>query len=167
MESVWFWGEALEVFVPLRYAPPTEPSYRVFNGYWEATFREWYPGFRAAPQPMAACPPQNHTLSININVRTLQPWSAIRLAMDVKGVQRGIAPGEDDLERRMERRQRHVAANEKPALDERTDPLQNDATLIDMGWGHCMLHGRSIPQGNPDLKCLPPEANALEAAYLA
>jgi hypothetical protein len=27
---------------------------RVLNGDWEAIFREWYPGFRAAPQPMAA-----------------------------------------------------------------------------------------------------------------
>ena len=27
---------------------------RVLNGDWEATFREWYPGFRAAPQPRAA-----------------------------------------------------------------------------------------------------------------
>jgi hypothetical protein len=27
---------------------------RVLNGDWEATFRAWYPGFRAAPQPMAA-----------------------------------------------------------------------------------------------------------------
>jgi hypothetical protein len=27
---------------------------RVLNGDWEATFREWYPGFRAAPQPVAA-----------------------------------------------------------------------------------------------------------------
>jgi hypothetical protein len=27
---------------------------RVLNGDWEATFREWYPGFRASPQPMAA-----------------------------------------------------------------------------------------------------------------
>jgi hypothetical protein len=27
---------------------------RVLNGDWEATFREWYRGFRAAPQPMAA-----------------------------------------------------------------------------------------------------------------
>ena len=27
---------------------------RVLNGAWEATFREWYPGFRAAPQPMVA-----------------------------------------------------------------------------------------------------------------
>jgi hypothetical protein len=89
------------------------------------------------------------------------------LAMDVKGVQRGIAPGEDDLQRRMERRQRHVAANEKPAPDERTDPLQNYAKLIDIGWGNCMLHGRSIPQRNPDLKRFPPEPNALEAAYLA
>jgi hypothetical protein len=27
---------------------------RVLNGDWQATFREWYPGLRAAPQPMAA-----------------------------------------------------------------------------------------------------------------
>jgi hypothetical protein len=27
---------------------------RVLNGDWEATFQEWYPGFRAAPQAMAA-----------------------------------------------------------------------------------------------------------------
>jgi hypothetical protein len=27
---------------------------RVLNGEWEDTFREWYPGFRASPQPVAA-----------------------------------------------------------------------------------------------------------------
>jgi hypothetical protein len=27
---------------------------RVLNGDWEATFRKWFPGFRAATQPMAA-----------------------------------------------------------------------------------------------------------------
>jgi hypothetical protein len=27
---------------------------RVLKGDWDATFREWSPGFRAAPQPMAA-----------------------------------------------------------------------------------------------------------------
>ena len=27
---------------------------RVLNGDWEATFREWYPGFRSSPQQMAA-----------------------------------------------------------------------------------------------------------------
>jgi hypothetical protein len=27
---------------------------RVLNGDWEATCREWYPGFRVAPQPAAA-----------------------------------------------------------------------------------------------------------------
>ena len=27
---------------------------RVLNGDWEDTFREWYPGFRASPQPVAA-----------------------------------------------------------------------------------------------------------------
>jgi hypothetical protein len=27
------------------------------NGGWEATFREWCPGFRTSPQPMTARPP--------------------------------------------------------------------------------------------------------------
>jgi hypothetical protein len=27
---------------------------RVLNADWEATCREWYPGFRVAPQPVAA-----------------------------------------------------------------------------------------------------------------
>jgi len=27
---------------------------RALNGNWEATLREWYPGFRVAPQPVAA-----------------------------------------------------------------------------------------------------------------
>jgi hypothetical protein len=27
---------------------------RVLSGDWEATFREWYPGCRVAPQPVAA-----------------------------------------------------------------------------------------------------------------
>jgi hypothetical protein len=31
---------------------------RVFNGDWEATCREWPPGFRVAPPPVAACPPR-------------------------------------------------------------------------------------------------------------
>ena len=35
---------------------------RVLNGDWETTFREWYPGFRAAPQPMVACPPKSNAL---------------------------------------------------------------------------------------------------------
>jgi hypothetical protein len=26
----------------------------VLNGEWEATFREWYPGFHVSTQPMAA-----------------------------------------------------------------------------------------------------------------
>ena len=30
---------------------------RVFNGEWEATFREWYPGFRASSPQMATSPP--------------------------------------------------------------------------------------------------------------
>jgi hypothetical protein len=31
---------------------------RVCNGEWETPCRAWYPGFRAAPQPMVACPPR-------------------------------------------------------------------------------------------------------------
>ena len=28
---------------------------RVLNGEWEATFRQWYPGFRAHTTPVVAC----------------------------------------------------------------------------------------------------------------
>ncbi len=44
------------------------------------------------------------------------------------------APGEDALERRMERGQRQVAADEEPAPDQRTDALQDHAELMDAGW---------------------------------
>jgi hypothetical protein len=35
---------------------------RVFNGEWEATCQEGSPGFRAAPQQVAACAPESHAL---------------------------------------------------------------------------------------------------------
>jgi hypothetical protein len=52
--------------------------------------------------------------------------------MNAEGVQMFVAPGEDDLERRMERGQRHVAADEEPAPNQRIDAPQNHAELIDM-----------------------------------
>jgi hypothetical protein len=44
-----------------------------------------------------------------------------------------VAPGEDNLERRVERGQRHIAANEATPA-QRTDPLWDHTELIDAGW---------------------------------
>ena len=77
---------------------------------------------------------KRHMARLTIDVRTIQPWSAIRFAMDVKRVKRGVTPREDDLQRRMEGGQRHVAENEKPAPDQGADPLYDHTALIDAGW---------------------------------
>jgi hypothetical protein len=53
--------------------------------------------------------------------------------MDVKRVKMGVAPREDDLQRRMEGGERHVAADEKPAPDQWTDTLHDHTELIDIG----------------------------------
>src|SRR5262249_17812063 len=46
---------------------------RVLNGEWEATFHQWYPGFRAHTTPVAArgCPPRT-TLTVP-RLQTLGP----------------------------------------------------------------------------------------------
>jgi hypothetical protein len=77
---------------------------------------------------------QWHVARITIEVRAIQPWNAIRLAMDVEQVKIGIALGEDDLQRRMEGGQRHVVADEQPAPYEGADPLDDHTELIDAGW---------------------------------
>jgi hypothetical protein len=78
-------------------------------------------------------------------------------------MKKGITPGEDDLQRRMEGGQRHVVADEQPAPNQRADPLDDHTELIDAGWNERRIHGRRVPQVNPDLKGLPPESNALSA----
>jgi hypothetical protein len=77
---------------------------------------------------------QRDVARIDIEAGTAQTLAALFLAMDTKIMQVLVAPGADDLERRMERSQRHVAANAEPAPDQRTDPLQNHTELIDIGW---------------------------------
>jgi hypothetical protein len=84
--------------------------------------------------PMEAQRCQWDMARIHIHVTAIQPWSARRLAMDVKCVKRGIAPGKDDLQRRMEGGQRHVVADEQPAPDQGADPLDDPTELIDAGW---------------------------------
>jgi hypothetical protein len=69
-----------------------------------------------------------------LEVGTAKTRAAVFFAVDTEVMQVLIAPGEDNLERRMERGQRHVAADEKPAPDQRTDGLQDHAELIDARW---------------------------------
>jgi hypothetical protein len=86
--------------------------------------------------PMEAQRCKRYMACISIDMRTIQPWSSIRVAMDVKRVKIGIgvAPREDDLQCRMEGSQGHIAADEKPAPDQGADPLHDHTELIDAGW---------------------------------
>ena len=59
----------------------------------------------------------------------------------------------------MEGGQGHVAADEEATPDQRADALHHHPELIDIRWGKCMFHGRSVLQGSQDLKWLPPESN--------
>jgi len=81
--------------------------------------------------PMEAQRREQHLARIHIDVRATQPWISRRVAMDVKRVEIGVAPREDDLQRRMEGGQRHVAADEEPAPNQRTDALHDHTELID------------------------------------
>jgi hypothetical protein len=83
--------------------------------------------------PMEAQRCKRHVARIHIDARTTQPWTSIRFTMDVKRVEMGVAPREDDLQRRMEDGQRHVAADEEPAPDQGADPLHDHTELIDVG----------------------------------
>jgi hypothetical protein len=83
--------------------------------------------------PMEAQRCKRHVARITIDVRAIQPWSAIRFAMDVKRVKIGVAPREDDLQRLMEGGQGCSAADEKPAPDQGADPLDDYTELIDVG----------------------------------
>jgi hypothetical protein len=83
--------------------------------------------------PMEAQRCKWHVARITIDVRTIQPWRAIRLAMDVKRVKRGVTPREDDLQRRMESGQGRIATDEEPTPDQGADPLDDYTELIDVG----------------------------------
>jgi len=71
---------------------------------------------------------------IDIEAGTAQTRAAILPAMDTKAMQMHIAPREHDLQHGMEGGQGHVAADEKPAPDQRTDTLHDYTELIDAGW---------------------------------
>ena len=53
--------------------------------------------------------------------------------MDVKRVQRGVAPRKDDLQRRREGGQGRIATDEEPTPDQGADPLDDYTELIDVG----------------------------------
>jgi hypothetical protein len=95
---------------------------------------------------------KRHVTCVNIDVSAVQPWISIRFAMDVKRVEIGVAPREDNLERGMEASQGHVARDDEATPDQRTDPLHHSPELIDMWCGEYVFHGRRVPQGSQDLK---------------
>ena len=83
--------------------------------------------------PMEAQLCKRHVTCVNIDVRAAQPWTAIHFAMNVKRVEIGVTPREDNLQRRMEGGQGHVAADEEPAPGQGADPLHDHTELIDVG----------------------------------
>jgi hypothetical protein len=85
---------------------------------------------------------------IDIKAGSARPHAAVFLAVDAEAVEMLIAPGEDDLERRMEGGQGHITADEEVTPDQRADPLHDHPELIDLRWGKFMFHGRRVPQGN-------------------
>jgi hypothetical protein len=86
---------------------------------------------------------ERHVARITIDVRATQPWTSIRLAMAVKRVEMGVAPREDDLQRRMEGSQGRIATDEEPAPDQGADPLDDHTELIDVGRLHEGSMGRA------------------------
>ena len=83
------------------------------------------------------------------------------MAMNTKIMQMHVAPGEDDLQRRMEGGQGLITTDEEATSDQRADALHDHTELIDVEWGKSRFHGRSVPQRSHYLKQLPPKSNAL------
>jgi Transporter associated domain len=104
---------------------------------------------------------QRNLTRIDIKAGTTRPRVAILRAMNTKIMQMHVAPGKDKLQCGMKSGEGHIAANENTTPDQRADALHNHPELIDIWWGKCIFHGRSVPQGSQDLKWLPPKSNAL------
>jgi hypothetical protein len=75
-----------------------------------------------------------HVARINTEAGTTKTRAALLLAMETKAMEMHIAPGEDELQRGIEGGQGHVAADEEPAPNQRTDALHDHAELVDARW---------------------------------
>jgi hypothetical protein len=82
--------------------------------------------------PMEAQRCIRHVTCVNIEVRAAKPRTSIRFAVDVKRLEVGVAPREDNLECGMEGGQRHVATHEEATPDQRANTLHNHTELIDV-----------------------------------
>ena len=107
--------------------------------------------------PMEAQRRERHVARINIDVRATQPWTSIRFAMDVKRVEMGVAPREDDLQCGMEGGQGYVAADKEPAPDQRTDALHDHTELIDARGGCMRGPWEERTAGEPRPQVAPPQ----------
>jgi hypothetical protein len=77
--------------------------------------------------------PATETKGAQLDVSGIRPVAPKILAVHVKRVEMLAAPGKHDLEDRVQVRKGGVAADEEATPDERTDPAQDDAELIDAG----------------------------------
>jgi hypothetical protein len=57
------------------------------------------------------------------------------MAMNTKIMPMHVAPGEDDLQRRMEGGQGLITTDEEATSDQRADALHDHTELIDVEWG--------------------------------
>jgi hypothetical protein len=69
---------------------------------------------------------------VGIKAGAARARTPILCAVDAKGVEMDVTPGEDDLQRVMERGKRPVAVEEDTAPDQGADTLYDHAKLIDV-----------------------------------
>ena len=82
-------------------------------------------------------------------------WSPIFLAMDMKTVQMLIAPGEQDLQDRMQVCQGGLAVHQHPTPDEGADTTQDDTELVDGEQWSSDSHALRVAQRRVPLKGSP------------
>jgi hypothetical protein len=102
-----------------------------------------------------------HVARIEIAAGTAPPCAPRLPALERNAVERPIAPRDTARQGGLGGGQRHGTADETPAPAHGTDTLHDHTAVIDAGGEVGGGQGRSVPQGNPDLKGVPPESTAL------
>jgi hypothetical protein len=83
------------------------------------------------------------------------PTAAVFPAMDMETMQMFIAPGKQDLQKRMEVCQSGIAVHQHPTPDEWADATQDDTQLVDAERCSSNSHGLRVAQSLVPLKGVP------------
>jgi hypothetical protein len=84
-----------------------------------------------------------------------RPTAAVFLAMDMETMQMLIAPGKQDLQKRMEVCQGGIAVHQHPTPDEWADATQDDTQLVDAERCSSNSHALRVAQSLVPLKGVP------------